>query len=144
LFLILTPLTSAHPRTGRQDSRSPVEWMNGYTLVLVDADSNAELAEARDFITSQGGTVAIVLPPHSIYGWIPPEVGARIIGRHGIRSIHRSAVESVPSRFRDRETQLGVRIFNDIASGRRARQVLAKVKAQSEGDLDHLPMKDCA
>ncbi len=144
LFLILTPLTSAHPRTGRQDSRSPVDWMTGYTLVLVDADSNAELAEARDFITSQGGTVAIVLPPHSIFGWITPEVGARIIGRHGIRSIHRSAVDSVPAKFRDHDTQLGVRIFNDIASGRRARQVLNEVKTQSADDLDHRPMVDCA
>ncbi|HEV8487302.1 MAG TPA: putative Ig domain-containing protein [Blastocatellia bacterium] len=144
LFLILTPLTSAYPRTGRQDSRSPVDWMTGYTLVLVDADSNAELAEASDFIISQGGTVAIVLPPHSILGWITPEVGARIIGRHGIRSIHRTPVDSVPAKFRDRDTQLSVRVFNDIASGRRARQVLNEVKTQSAGDIDHPPMVDCA
>ena len=61
LLLILTPFTSAHPRPDGKDSRSPVQWMSGYTLVLVDSDSNAELAEARDFITSQGGTVAVVL-----------------------------------------------------------------------------------
>ena len=34
----------------------------GYTLVLVDTNSKAELAQARDFIVSQGGRVAIVLP----------------------------------------------------------------------------------
>src|SRR5262245_57115892 len=71
-----------------------------YTLVLVDSDSKADLARARDFIMSQGGRVAIVLPPHAIMGWIPLETDARILGRYGIRSIHRSPLASPPPKFR--------------------------------------------
>jgi hypothetical protein len=118
--------------------------MNGYTLILVDADSNSELAEASDFITSQGGTVAVVFPPRAILGWITPETGARIIGKHGIQSLHRSALDSVPRGFRDRDTQLAIRIFNEIASGRRARQTLNEIKSQSQRDPNLPPMVDCA
>src|SRR5262245_56785119 len=70
---------------------------SGYTLILVDASSPGEIADARDVIASQGGEIAIVIPPHAILGWIPPPTDSKILGRHGIRSIHRSIVASAPS-----------------------------------------------
>src|SRR5262252_8388376 len=93
-----------------------------YTLVLVDADSKADLARARDFIMSQGGRVAIVLPPHAIMGWIPVETDPKILGRYGIRSIHRSPLASPPPKFRDHDSQVAINAFNDIASGRSAKR----------------------
>ncbi|HKS40502.1 MAG TPA: hypothetical protein VJX74_07785, partial [Blastocatellia bacterium] len=83
LFLLIAIISIpaySHPEI---EARSPVEWMKGYTLVLVDARSKSELADARDFIIAQGGTVAVVLPPHAILGWITPEVSSKIVGRHG-------------------------------------------------------------
>jgi hypothetical protein len=118
--------------------------MNEYTLVLVDADSQAELAEARDFITAQGGKVAIVLPPRAIMGWVAPDVGARIIGRYKIRSIHRSPLQASANRYSDRETQIAINIFNEIASGARARRTLAEIRVQAEARADLPPMFDCA
>jgi len=124
--------------------RSPSAWMQGYTLVLVDADSKAELAEARDFITSQGGTIAAVIPPRAIMGWIAPDVGERIIGRHGIRSIHRSPLAYIPSDFSDRESQLAIRIFNQIASGQRQRAIETLAKRSQERDSERPPLRDCS
>lgn len=94
----------------------------GYALILVDASSKGDLADASDFITSQGGRVAVVLPPHVILGWITPESDSRLLGRHGIRSIHRTPLSSPPAGFRDRETRTAINAFNDIASGQSARR----------------------
>ncbi len=141
LLVLLTSNALAH---SDNPSHSPADWTRGYTLVLVDANSKAELAEARDFITSQGGTVAIVLPPHAILGWITPEVGARILGRHGIRTITRTPVDAPPAGMDGRETRLAISLFNDIASGRTARRILREAAQAAGAGTDRPPMINCA
>ena len=115
-----------------------------YTLVLVDASSKAELADARDFIAAQGGTVAVVVPPHAILGWVSTEVAARILGKHGIKSIHRTVVDQRSAGFTDRETQTAIGLFNDIVSGRRARQVKRESKKLAGPGSARPGLTDCA
>lgn len=142
VLLVLTTSNALAHAPSDNGSRSPVAWMNGYTMVMVDADSEEELLAARDFIVSEGGTVAVLLPPRTIFGWITPAVGSRIIGRHKIRSIHRTPVEQDSIEYNDRETRLAIRAFNDIASGRSARRTLSQ---SSETNLaERPPMKDCS
>ena len=124
-------------------------WTDGYTLILVDADSPEELADARDFITAQGGRIAIVLPPRAIYGWVPAEVRARLLGRHKIRGIYRSAVDARATGYTDRETRLAISLFNDVVTGRFARQKKAELQAQERAGLGRFtaerpPMLDCS
>ena len=116
----------------------------GYTLVLVDTSSKAELAQARDLIVSQGGRVAIILPPHAIMGWIAPDADSRLLGRHGIRSIHRSPIGSPPPGFRDRETQTAINAFNDIASGRSFRRRRRESRQKAGPEAGRPGMIDCA
>ncbi|HKG23483.1 MAG TPA: putative Ig domain-containing protein, partial [Blastocatellia bacterium] len=144
LFLLCTSSALAHSHAGDHASRSPVEWMNGYTMVLVDADSREELLAARDFIVAQGGTVSVILPPHTIFGWITPEVGARIVGRQKIRSLHRSPVEASGTGFRDRETLSAINSFNEVASGQGARRTLREIESQVANPSSRPPMPDCA
>ena len=62
LLLALILLISSTVFAGKRfDEKSPHAWMNGYTLILVDAESKEELASTRDFITAQGGRIAVVL-----------------------------------------------------------------------------------
>jgi hypothetical protein len=135
----------ARSHSQNKPASSAANSQRGYTLVLVDTNSNAELAATRDFIVSQGGRVAIVVPPHAILGWISPEVDSNLLGHHGIRSIHRSPLGSAPQGFRDRETLLTLDAFNDIASGRVAKRRLRESKlpvgaeAGRPGMIDALP-----
>ena len=94
-LVVLTAYSaSARTHTQNQSATSGAGGRNGYTLVLIDADSKAALAEARDFILSQGGRVAVVVPPHAIMGWISPETDSKILGHNGIRSIYRPPLGS--------------------------------------------------
>ncbi|MEK6301846.1 MAG: putative Ig domain-containing protein [Acidobacteriota bacterium] len=136
LLLFTTPNAFGSAIAGRAAEAAP------YTLVLVDGSSNAELAAARDFIVAQGGTIAVVLPPHAILGWVSAETGARILGKHGIKSIHRTVVDQRSAGFSDRETQTAIGLFNDIVSGRRARQAKREAKKLSAKALPGLT--DCA
>lgn len=138
---LLTSTTSAH---SLDRSGSSAEAAGAYTLVLVDAASKADLARARDFIMSQGGTVAIVLPPHAIMGWIPAETDSKILGRYGISSIFRSPLSSPPSGFRDHETKLAINAFNEISSGRSARRRLRESRQQKGPEAGRPGMIDCA
>jgi hypothetical protein len=141
LLLALGAPALAHPVAS---PRPPAEWTRGYTMLLVEADSKAELAQARDYVVAQGGTVAIVLPPHVILGWVTPEVGSKILGRHGIRSIHRSAVDAASTGFNDRETRIAINMFNDIASGSAARRAAREGGRQAGPESDRPGMLDCA
>ena len=144
LFLLCTSSAFAHSHSGDHDLRSPVEWMTGYTMVLVDSDSKQDLLAARDFIVAQGGTVSVLLPPHAIFGWITPEVGSRIIGRHKIRSIHRSPVEPSATGFRDRETITAIKSFNAVASGQSAERTMREMNTQAANPASRPAMPDCA
>ncbi|HEY9230964.1 MAG TPA: fibronectin type III domain-containing protein, partial [Blastocatellia bacterium] len=117
LLLITATGVPASAQTG-----APVEGMKDYTLILVDAETAGELSEARDFIAASGGTVAIVLPPKAIFGWVTPAVEARIVGQHRIRAVHRSLINTPPAGFRDRMTRMAISLFNDMASGRSDRR----------------------
>jgi putative Ig domain-containing protein len=142
VLLFQTASAASHPiPQGPAGARA--DSARGYSLVLVDASSNDELVEARDFIMAQGGTVSIVLPPHSIMGWIPPEVASRIQGKHHIRSIHRSVLDGRTTGFRDRETTLAINAFNDIASGRQARRAARESQRPSGPEFDRPGMIDC-
>ncbi|MFL6214654.1 MAG: putative Ig domain-containing protein [Blastocatellia bacterium] len=123
VLLVLLTATGAPALAQSNPPRPPAEWIKGYTIVLVAAETKSELAEARDFIAQSGGTVAVVMPPRAIFGWITPAVEAQIVGKHGIRAVYRSVVNTPPAGFRDRETEMAINLFNDIASGRRARRL---------------------
>lgn len=141
LLLLLT--ATATPALAQADAqRSSTEWMNGYTLVLVDAATKSELAEARDFIAASGGTVAVVLPPHAIFGWIPPDIAAKLIGKHHISSVHRSVINTPPAAFRDQQTRMAINLFNDIASGRSARRQQRDAARQAGPQTDRPGLVD--
>jgi hypothetical protein len=138
VLLVLLTATGAPALAQSNPPRPPAEWMKGYTLILVAAESGSELAEARDFITQSGGTVAIAMPPHAIFGWITPAVEAAIVGKHRIRAVYRSVVNTPPAGFNDRATATAISMFNDIASGRRARHV-AREAARPAGPQTDRP-----
>ncbi|MFY9558501.1 MAG: putative Ig domain-containing protein, partial [Blastocatellia bacterium] len=143
-LVVLTGYSASAHISRQSQTGVSTDRRDGYTLVLVNASSKAQLAEARDFIASQGGRIAIVLPPHAIMGWISPDVDSKILGRHGISSIHRSTIDSAPAGFKDRDTQLAIGAFNDVASGRSARRALRESRQKAGPDVGRPGMIDCA
>src|SRR2546423_1197176 len=142
LFLLLIATAPFAFAQADAAPRASSEWMKGYTLILVDAATRNDLIEARDFITAAGGTIAVVLPPHAIFGWITPAVEAKIVGQHHIRSVHRSAINAQSTAFRDAETRLAINLFNDMASGRSARHRARAAARQTATEATHPELID--
>lgn len=82
------------PAAARARATESARWSDGYTLVVLDA--GADPRRAAQFVRAHGGTVALELPPRCLAGWIAPSLDAALVGRAGIRSIHRDAA-SLPA-----------------------------------------------
>jgi hypothetical protein len=153
LLAIFLLISSSGISGNRLDKSSIDSWMKGYTLILLDTNSSAELSRAREFISAQGGRIAITLPPHALLGWITPEVKARIQGHHKIRAVYNSIVDAASVGFTDKDTLLAVKMFNDVVSGRRASRRNKQLGSQNLAPDDpgrapftssRPPMLDCA
>jgi hypothetical protein len=143
-LLLIAAVASPSQTHSHAAARNPFAWARGYTLVLVDARNADELAEARDFIVSQGGTLAVTFPPRALLGWIAPNLRSKILGRHRIISIHHSPLGAIPDGFNDSETRLAIKLFNDIASGARARRAQAELRRGTQFNDSHPAMEDCS
>jgi hypothetical protein len=89
-------------------------WSEGYTLVVLDP--GADLDTAREWIQSRGATVALLLPPRYLTAWIAPELDREIVGRAGIRSLHRQG-DALPSITTDANDRVVQRFFARAARG---------------------------
>jgi hypothetical protein len=137
LLALLLLISSQAFASQRIDDPAVTSWMKGYTLILVDTESAAELANARDFITAQGGRVAVVLPPHAILGWINPQIKRHLIGHHNIRAIYHSKVDASAIGFNDKDTQLAVKLFNEVISGKLANKKNEQLETQNLAEDEH-------
>ncbi|MFQ5600872.1 MAG: FlgD immunoglobulin-like domain containing protein, partial [Candidatus Krumholzibacteriia bacterium] len=107
-LMVTTLLSAAHAVERAGAPRTP-SWVEGYTLVVLDA--GADLHAAARLVQSQGGAVALVVPPRLLTGWVPPASDAALLGRAGIRAIHRTPPRSFPANLEDRAAQAAWRLF---------------------------------
>jgi hypothetical protein len=142
VLAIFSDAAAGAPPANRSQSQTRLR--GNYSLILVDTESSTELASAGEFIASQGGTVAVVVPPHAIFAWLTPDTAARIRGRNGIRAIHFREVDVGLLPFQDRATQITVRSFNDLVSGRSARRARRETARGVGPDAGRPPMPDCS
>jgi hypothetical protein len=139
LFLLTASVFSKTPPPAQSSIR---DWTNGYTLILVDGHTNDELVQASDFIQAHGGRISILLPPHVMLGWISPELDSKLVGKLGIRSIHRAPIQGNSLDYTDRETRVAIKMFNDVATGRTAKRMLRESKMEVGAEVGRPGMID--
>jgi len=135
MVLVLTTL----PILAKAECTKPAcfvetRWHTGFTAVVVqDRLGSPEHKSAVSLIESLGGSVA-VHSNHIILGWIPPAADASLLGRHGIRSIHRQpgtlsmaivprSPKTTPHEVRPRQDDALVAFFESVVSGRLASEI---------------------
>jgi hypothetical protein len=114
-----------------QEPLNTVAWQQGYTLIVTSNTDVASANQARDYVISQGGKIAILLPPHIMLGWVSPELAAQLIGKHGIESVSYNPVDLTSLRYRDEGSHAAVSFFNAVVSGTLAEE--AKNAQTTEG-----------
>jgi hypothetical protein len=136
-FLVLVlcfanfPLFSLNKNGAKQsvDINAPMSWIQGYTLILLKESDIRSVNEAKDFVVSEGGSIAVISDAHAMLGWVPPSVVDRIVGKHGIESVHYEPVDTETLKYGDDTTRTFVRFFNSAASGEIERQYSSPRKA---------------
>src|SRR5262249_10594117 len=93
---------------------------------------------------ASGGRIAVVLPPRAIFGWITPEVEAKIAGQHHVLSVHRSVITAQATAFRDPANRLAIQLFNDIATGRSSRLIEREAGRNAGPDNDRPGNFECS
>jgi len=99
------------------DINAPLSWIRGYTLIMLKDSDIRSVNEARDFIAGEGGTIAVVSEGHAMLGWVPPSVADRIVGKHGIESVHYKPVDTETLEYGDDITRTFVNVFNSATAG---------------------------
>ena len=100
------------------------DWIEGFTLIIMDHNDVAAANQARDYVIRQGGRIAILIPPHAMLGWVPPEVANKLVGEHGIESVSRSPVALSNLKHNDDQTLAAVSFFNYVSSGSLIREMV--------------------
>lgn len=111
MFCAFTAEVAAHKQSG------DTEWHQGYTLITM---SNADIAsanKARDYVTSRGGTIAVLLPPHIMLGWVPPEIADSLVGNYGIESVTDNPLNLTQLKYRDEGSLAAANFFNAVVTG---------------------------
>lgn len=99
------------------DTSRPPSWTCGYTLILLHDSDVLSVNKAKDFITAEGGRIAILSSAHAMLGWVAPELAEKLVGQHGIEEIVYQPVDLETLKYRDRITLSLVKSFNSVASG---------------------------
>ncbi len=104
----------------------PFSWTNGYSLILT-SDLTPDQADLTvDFITDNGGQVAIVVSPRMMLGW----ASGALVGQHGILAIYTRPVALSVLKGMSIDEYDHLNFFNSVASG-----TLKSTKAPTYGPL---------
>ena len=127
MAFVLAALVGSHMAFAHGDGDAhiyaPNDWMEGYTLIVTDAENINEAYAAQDAIENEGGRVGIIFPNRVMLGWVAPEAFENLLGKHKIVGIYdhrlkraeRKALESGQA-FNPEEKD-GIRFFNRVVTG---------------------------
>ena len=102
----------------------------GYSLIIMNNTNIASANQARDYVISKGGKIAILVPPHIMLGWISEELSKRLIGMYGIESIIKTPIDLNTLQYRDEKTVAAVVFFNAVSSGYQSAEMAASLTEQ--------------
>jgi len=100
------------------DISIPPSWIEGFSLVVLSSEDIDSASQARDFIVSKGGAIAIYSNSHVMVGWIPYDLVDELIGQHKIRSIIYAPIILDSFEYTDENSIIQVKFFNYVASGK--------------------------
>jgi hypothetical protein len=119
---VVLPSQVGRPTRALNDTTDYTGWTQGYTLVLLEKNDIHSVDEARDFITSEGGTIAVYSDARIMLGWVPLESAQKIVGKHGIQSVFYGPANLGPTAGQDDVDMSFLRFFNSVVSGETGRQ----------------------
>jgi hypothetical protein len=112
-----------------EPSTDPMPWLQGLTLIELETDDIPSLHRALGEVIEEGGKVALMVPPNILIGWVPLDVGERLMGRPGFKAIHYGPLPEALLAAAPEPTRYSLRFFNDAVTGRLAERYLMRERA---------------
>jgi len=111
----------AHSQDG-VDQSSPKQWMEGYTLIVTDAENLDEAYQAQEAVERKGGHIALILSNRIMTGWVSPELAEELTGKYKILGIYHkrltsSMVKGLAIDF-TKDDRYAIRFFNKVVTGK--------------------------
>jgi len=134
VFIVLAGIwsTSFAHQSQEENLSAAIAWQEGYTLILMSNTDIPSANQARDYVVSQGGRIAILSPPHVMLGWVSPELSAELIGKFGIELVTQSPINLETLRYRDEQTLATASFFNSVSSGSLAQEISVSAAVKGE------------
>jgi len=123
-FISVVPAFSQQQGEKRQlvDMNLPLQWTQGYTLILLDEKDLHAVNDAKEYIEESGGSIAIYSNAKAMLGWVPRTIAPFLVGKHGITSIHYEQVDADALNAQDEISLSLVNFFNSVVTGEVERQ----------------------
>lgn len=117
-------------------------YLDGLTLIVVDAPDIATLHRARALVQENGGRIGVMVPPSIMVGWVDRATAGQLVGKSGIRDIRWS--EASPTQLAqytadDEQTRSAIQSFNAIVSGAYERRRGSTFESLAPTDAAALP-----
>jgi hypothetical protein len=129
----------AHGSAGEHATEpASARWSEGYTFV--ELAPGADLDAARELVQARGGTVALLLPPSTLTGWIPPDSDASLLGHAGIRRLYRAhdvaeaGMEKTTAAALDPASRAARRFFERAVRGELDETAASEAPAEAAGE----------
>jgi len=122
--------SAASSKTGEETLADDL--FEGYSLIMMNNTTIDAANQARDYVISQGGRIAILIPPHIMLGWVSKELAAKLTGKYGIEYITNEPISTNQLNNLDEQTSAAVNFFNAASSGILSAEMVAASSSQGE------------
>lgn len=103
-----------------------------FALIILQNEEISITNLAREYVSNQGGKIAVISPPHVMMGWIPREIAPLLIGQYGIQTIAYQPLYPDEIGFKDPQTMAAVNFFNAYLTGKLEQEQISALEIKGE------------
>ncbi len=124
LACLVAAISGARARAASSPVVTDDDWRDGYTAVRVQVEQPSDITTVVDAIQGAGGRIAVTIPPSTYpgeavsLGWITPETGTTLLGRHGIRSVLTPQRAWIETAAAEASRNPGLSFWHRVVTGR--------------------------
>ncbi len=116
-----------------------LSFLDGMALIVMEDGDIPKMHEVRLAVSSLGGHVAIMTPPHTMMAWLSPESSEELLRLDAVRDVYFTPVLDDELPFSDEQSRAMVRYFNDVVTGKIQDKYRPEQSTRTAAAHEHTP-----